>query len=319
MGQKHFSLVVIPHSGGRRRTLSFSHRTLRILTGVAIGALIISLGLTIDYFRIRLSSRSYHSLAVENRTQKEQIGEFDATLKILENKINSFREYAAKLNVFAGIKPSDMLKPGFPRLSDLKPPEMSEKLGIGGSATPGETKAALSGEENFIGNDAALAHAKLLTHKADEIEKNLGTMLTRFEEIQQSFAVRPSISPTDGYRSSNYGWREDPFTNEKSFHAGLDVATSFGNPVVATADGSVIQVGYDGTFGNCIIIDHGNGITTLYGHLSKILVRSGQQVKRGDQIGLVGHSGRAQGDHVHYEVRVNGKPVNPDSYILTDY
>ncbi|MHB8054653.1 MAG: M23 family metallopeptidase [Candidatus Aminicenantales bacterium] len=299
--------------------MPFSDRILRIGTWVAIGAFFIGVGAILDYVRIRVSSRSYDVLVVENTAQKAQLGEYEKAVGVLEKKINSFRDYAAKLNIFAGINPSDMLKPGFPRLSDLKPPDISEKMGVGGSATPDETKTVFLEEKNSADVISPIFKARLLAKTADEIEKDLGNMLTRFEEIQESFAVRPSISPTDGYRSSTYGWRTDPFTDEKSFHAGVDVATGFGNTVVATADGSVIQVGYDGNFGNCIVINHGNGITTLYGHLSKTLVRSGQRIKRGEKIGQVGHSGRAMGDHVHYEVRVNGKPVNPNSYILTDY
>jgi len=318
MDQKHFSVVLCPQEG-RRRTFNLSERKIRFLICAATAAFFIGAGALIDYFQIRFSSRNYDALVVETASQKDQLRDYETAVGFLEKKINAFRHYATKLNIFAGIKPSDMLKPGFPRLSDIKPPEMEENMGVGGSAISQAPRATASEVDNSVGNARTISDAQTLVKEAEEIDKDLGAMLTKFEEIQAVFAVRPSISPTDGYRSSSFGWRNDPFSGERSFHSGVDVATSRGNPVVATADGSVLRVGYDGNFGNCVVLNHGNGLTTLYGHLSKATVRVGQQVKRGDQIGLVGHTGRARGDHVHYEVRINGRTVNPNSYILTEY
>lgn len=318
MDRERFSVVLCPREG-RRRILSFSERMIRVINCAAIAVFFIGMGALIDYFQIRFSARNYDSLIVETEVQRAQLRDYETAVGFLEKKIASFRHYAAKLNVFAGIKPTDMLKPGFPRLSDIKPPEMLENMGVGGSAGPGEDRAEDSEIIGAGGASRTISDAKALIETAEEVDKDLGAMLTKFEEIQAVFAVRPSISPADGYRSSNFGWRDDPFTNERSFHAGIDVATGHGNPVVATADGSVLRVGYNGDFGNCIVLNHGNGLTTLYGHLSKAFVRIGQQVVRGEKIGLVGRSGRARGDHVHYEVRINGKAVNPNSYILSEY
>jgi len=301
MGKKHLSLIVIPHTKTSHRTLSFSKRSVRFVAGAGIGLALLLAGITADYVRIRLSGKTYNSLIAENTKQKNQIREYETKVNFLEGKINAFQEYAGKLNVFAGIKSPDMLS----------------NPGVGGSSD----ESASAPEPQVTGGQlGSLQNIRSLSLKAEDLEKNLGTLLTHFEQIQGQFATRPSIVPTSGYRSSGFGWRMDPFNPSiRVFHQGLDIATVFGNPVVATADGSVLRTAFDGGLGNNIIINHGNGITTLYGHLSKILVKPGQMIKRGDVIGQVGHTGRALGDHVHYEVRINGTAVNPHNYILTEY
>ena len=126
----------------------------------------------------------------------------------------------------------------------------------------------------------------------------------------------PSIWPTRGFVSSTFGYRVSPFTSVKKMHEGLDLAAPKGTDVVAPADGVVTFSGVKGAYGNIIVVDHGYGLVTRYGHLSKVLVEPGQQVKRGSSIARVGNTGRSTGDHLHYEVRIDGVPVNPTRYIL---
>jgi len=306
MGKKHLSLIVIPHTKTSHRTLSFSKRTVRIITWMGIGLAVLSTAITVDYVRLRLSNHSYQSLIAENLKQKESLRVYENTVGSLERRINAFQEYTGKLNVFAGIKSPDLL----------------QNPGVGGGPEPKDQISRPSSAPSPISQVRSTLNMNGLTQKADDIESNLNTLLSQFEGLRASFASTPSIAPTVGWHSSGFRYRLDPFepnAKEQSFHYGLDIATAYGSPVVATADGSVIHVAYDGTYGNNIIINHGNGYTTLYGHLSKTLVRPGQKVKRNEVIGQVGHTGRALGDHVHYEVRKNGKPVNPETYILTEF
>ena len=118
--------------------------------------------------------------------------------------------------------------------------------------------------------------------------------------------------------ASAFGWRDDPFTGKRTFHYGIDIATQTGNPIAATADGIVVTTKREKIGGRTIILSHRFGYQTVYCHLSKFLVKPGQRVKRGDVIGLVGRTGKALGPHVHYEVRVNNKEVNPFYYILEE-
>ena len=116
--------------------------------------------------------------------------------------------------------------------------------------------------------------------------------------------------------SSTFGYRVSPFTSVKKMHEGLDIAAPRGTEVLAPADGVVTFNGVKGAYGNLLVLDHGYGLVTRFGHLSQILVQPGTRVKRGDRIALVGNTGRSTGDHLHYEVRIDGVPVNPTRYIL---
>ncbi|MCP4203364.1 MAG: M23 family metallopeptidase, partial [bacterium] len=126
----------------------------------------------------------------------------------------------------------------------------------------------------------------------------------------------PAIEPVRGILTSGFGRRRDPVTGRPAAHQGIDIATAPGRTVQAPAEGIVVEAGRVGGLGNAVYISHGYGVTTRYGHLSRIDVRPGQRVGRGDSIGRVGNSGKSTGYHLHYEVRIDGKAVNPIAYML---
>ncbi|HET9743943.1 MAG TPA: M23 family metallopeptidase [Terriglobales bacterium] len=132
-------------------------------------------------------------------------------------------------------------------------------------------------------------------------------------------AAAPSLWPVEGMVSSSFGERIDPFNGEGAFHTGIDISAPFGTPIIAPADGVVDSTSYINGYGRAIILDHGHGITTLYGHLSGFAVADGESVHRGDVIGFVGSSGRSTGSHLHYEVRIHNTPVNPHKYLRTTW
>jgi murein DD-endopeptidase MepM/ murein hydrolase activator NlpD len=125
----------------------------------------------------------------------------------------------------------------------------------------------------------------------------------------------PSLWPVIGHLTGTFGERMDPFSGEGAFHTGVDISSQYGDGVRVSADGIVIEADERAGYGRLVVIDHGFGVTTYYGHLSSFNVYVGQQVRRGDTIGNVGVSGRSTGPHVHYEVRINGAPVNPMRYL----
>jgi murein DD-endopeptidase MepM/ murein hydrolase activator NlpD len=125
----------------------------------------------------------------------------------------------------------------------------------------------------------------------------------------------PSLWPVVGHLTGTFGERMDPFSGEGAFHTGVDISSQYGEGVRATADGMVVEAGDHAGYGRLVVIDHGFGVTTWYGHLSSFNVHEGEQLRRGDTIGNVGVSGRSTGPHVHYEVRLNGAPVNPMRYL----
>jgi murein DD-endopeptidase MepM/ murein hydrolase activator NlpD len=125
----------------------------------------------------------------------------------------------------------------------------------------------------------------------------------------------PNLWPIDGQVTASFGERIDPFNGEGAFHSGVDIGSNYGHPIIAPADGVITFADFMGGYGKLIMMDHGHGITTRYGHLSGFAVTPGQHVHRGDTIGYVGLSGRSTGPHLHYEVRINDTPVNPYKYL----
>jgi len=151
----------------------------------------------------------------------------------------------------------------------------------------------------------------LLRNLLESLESHLLAVRNNVEKRNALAAATPSIWPAHGWLTSTMGDRQDPITGEADFHPGLDIAGDKGQPVYATASGVVNQSGWDTGYGNLVTINHGFGLETRYGHLLKAEVKPGAKVKRGDLIGRVGNTGRSTGYHLHYEVRANGKLVNP--------
>ncbi|RLB33908.1 MAG: peptidase M24, partial [Deltaproteobacteria bacterium] len=192
------------------------------------------------------------------------------------------------------------------------------------------------GEKNGIGGSDQTTLALLKTHKNNQKElirsmheaiddlnaeialgKKEKVDLDKFLENQKMLlASTPSIWPTRGWLSSGFGYRISPFTGQKEFHKGIDISTRMKAPIVAPANGIVTRIAWDHGYGRILTLTHGHGIVTRYAHLSKVLVKKGQYVKRGETIALVGNTGRSTGPHLHYEVLLNGMPVNPLRYIL---
>ena len=141
-------------------------------------------------------------------------------------------------------------------------------------------------------------------------------IISFIDQKQEILARTPSIWPTNGWLTSKFGYRRSPFTGQREFHKGLDISAPTGTPIYASAGGKVVKVERDHGYGKNIMVDHGNGVVTRYAHLSKYAVKKGEGVKRGQLIAYVGNTGRSTGPHLHYEVRVNGVPVNPLRYIL---
>jgi murein DD-endopeptidase MepM/ murein hydrolase activator NlpD len=235
-------------------------------------------------------------LQLENRSFKETTLELAGQIQALQSAIT---ELGAK----AALDPS--LQSAMNKL-----PSVVKARAIGGAATPdavGPVTPGLRSPEDTFG---------LLRELLERLETRLRSVQTDVDKRNALAAATPSIWPAQGWLTSTVGQRRDPITGQRDFHEGLDIAADRGSQVFATADGKVIQASYEGAYGNLIVIDHGYGLETRYGHLSAYRVRVGEQVKRGDLVGLVGSTGRSTGSHLHYEVRVNGRLLNPLQLLL---
>jgi len=301
MTKKRFSLIIVPHCAKRFKTITLSQRTVKALLAVSVFCFLLLVVFIVDYFSMNVTRSKYKSLLKEATEQGQLLADYENSVRKLRQTIKDYESYTKKLSVMAG----------------LTSPEVMEEMGIGGGPTEGMDVQAIPAVPPSA-QGVTLQDAKELAQKAEDIGNDLNVLTSYFEMQAVKLAFTPTIWPTIGWVSSPFTYRLDPFTGQKTFHYGIDIATNFGNPVVATADGIVLSIGVDKMAGKNIVLSHGSGVTTHYLHLSKALVRGGQKIKRGDVIGLVGKTGKALGPHLHYEVRVNNRPKNPYDYILEE-
>jgi len=302
MTKRFFSLIIVPHHKGKSKTITFSEKKFKVLIGVFAFLFLCLSALIVDYSLMSGTRQKYRKLRAENEVQKETVTQLKASLDKLKATVENYEIYANKINVMFGVKA----------------PEILREVGVGGGERTNSQQTGLSADSQQV----TLTQAENMSLKAEGIEKSLSTMVRFLEDKKLELATTPSIWPTTGWTTSPFSERTDPFTGKRTFHYGMDVASGYGNPVVATADGTVLELKSEREEkigGNTIILVHGmSGYTTVYCHLSRFNVKQGQKVKRGDIIGFVGSTGKALGPHVHYEVRFNGKPRNPWFHFLEE-
>ena len=298
MLSKRYTLVLADRTTGvvRRFTVSLKPVLVAVVTIVTLPILIGTGAALKARYDVSNLYASHAILEFENanyRTATEQ----------LAGQIMALQTAMSDLGAKAALDPS--LQNSMDKL-----PAVVKSRAMGGptaNTTIALVTPGLSSPENTFG---------LLKDLLSGLEDRLQTVRSDVNKRNQLAAATPSIWPTHGWLSSSMGNRADPFTGEKDFHPGLDISADKGDPVYATADGKVVNASAAGNYGNLVVLDHGYGLETRYGHLSAFKVKQGQAVKRGDLLGLVGSTGRATSSHLHYEVRANGRILNPLQLLL---
>jgi len=294
---KRYTIVLADRSTGvvRRFTISL-WPTLGIVAGVFALPILIGLGARWSArSTVTELERSNIALQIENASYREATGQLAGQISSLQTAVDS-------LGIQAAVDPN--AKAAMDKLPDMV---KSRAMG-GGELTT--TPAVLS---NMLSPDMFGVLSDLLGSMASRLD----IMRTGVERRQSLAAATPSIWPVSGWLTSRYGNRRDPFTGGADFHPGLDISADYGQPVRATADGTIAVAERSGSYGNLVEIDHGYGIVTRYGHLSRFRATAGQQVHRGDIIGYVGSTGRSTSAHLHYEILLNGKLTNPLKLLAT--
>jgi len=291
----------------------------------AIGAGIFAvtlLGLGIDYVRLRVDNHELASLRKETVEHRAQVAAFEKKMGEVDGRLEKISELERKVRIIANL-PGAAASGG----EEVTPVEPEvEPGGQGGVEEPSPADAPVHGHSRLpvIPAEAGVPErVSLLDRSADYLGAvaagqgdSLENLLHALEGKRERLESSPSIWPSKGWLTSTFGFRISPFTNQQQFHAGIDIAGTPGTDVVAPARGRVVFTGPDGALGNCVIIDHGYGVRTKYGHNQGIYVKPGQQVERGQRIAALGNSGRSTGPHLHYMVEVNGKTRNPLDYIF---
>ncbi len=299
--KEYFTFMFLPGPNERVRTLSISKFALKSVFLSFMAALVLSLYLGYEYNDAKDKVWELRSVREELMQQKAQVQSFALNLLDYKRQMFLLRDLDTKLRRAVSLGPRD---------------KAQQVLGIGGPDELGLQNLAILGEKK---QEEALKemHQELsqLKGAASRQETSFQILIEYFEDKRSLYASTPSIWPTRGWVTSHFGNRMSPFSGIVKFHEGIDIAAQTGTPIMAPADGVVIKAGFVTGYGNLLELSHGYGIKTAFAHNSRLNVKAGQRVKRGDVIAYVGDTGSSTGPHLHYEVRKNGLPVNPVRYM----
>jgi murein DD-endopeptidase MepM/ murein hydrolase activator NlpD len=287
--KRFYILFVARGDDGQLRKISIPVQYLYVfVVGAAIGFLSLT-GIASSYARMLLKVSRYNELRTEKDQLKDSYSRLEQVAKERDVQVASLGSIASEVSALYGLKSQPTLVTV--TSEQIQDAEVSSSLdqlhALRSSALSGATMVGLT-----MG----------LTRNA-----------TTADWIRANSA--PNLWPVEGQVTGSFGERIDPFNGEGAFHSGVDIGSNYGHPVIAPADGVVTFADFLGGYGKAVMLDHGHGISTRYGHLSGYAVAPGQHVHRGDLVGYVGLSGRSTGPHLHYEVRINDTPVNPYKYL----
>ena len=309
---KKVTLILIPDGTDTTRSYKIPRVMLHISAFTGLAALFVLVFFVLDYIEMHNKVVGFSNLKTKHRSLQAEVRVLNERLGEVKQSLRVVGSYTAQLN--------DLM-----RLNNKK---ANKHLGIG-ALTEDEYEqfkksTTLESDHMLDGVKVSdMVHSGLfnkITAIENEAHQNIFDMqrlLSRLGKKRSLLSSIPAIAPVDGWVSSGFGYRTSPFTGKRQKHYGIDIASSVGKPIYAPADGVVIFSGTKQDFGNFIMIAHGHGVVTRYGHNAHNLVVVGQRVRRGDQIATVGSTGRSTGAHLHYEVWVNGRPTNPKKFILS--
>jgi murein DD-endopeptidase MepM/ murein hydrolase activator NlpD len=299
--KKHLSIVIVPHSSNHVKVLKFTSFYGKFFIGLAVflallaGTGIYIYGLVNENKGLKYDLTELHSA---NSEQRKLLDERSATIEQLKEKEATFdKNVNSKINEFTE---------KFNQITDKYI-----------SGQEGRTSRSGDRNEKTFADEikdlkAILDALNDLYDRTDRPQADLSAAEAKLDKYLETI---PTLWPTSGRMSDGFGYRRDPFTGRRTFHEGIDLGGNSGQAIKAAASGKVILAQRYSGYGRAVIIDHGHGLTTLYGHASKLLVKVGQTVKKGDVIAEVGSSGRSTGPHLHFEVLLYNTPVDPLQYL----
>lgn len=296
MSDRRYSIMVIPPTAGGVKQYSIPQWLVPAgiaVAGIFLAAFLVSAGLAA--YGISQSSE-YSAQLAENTALQSSLLEMEGDVTELRQRLADLESMEQSVRVVFGLR-------------ELDPDERA--MGTGGGVVPPE-ELSLSATESTFALETEID--RLLRRCAFERD-NYGEILNGLIDRKDQLDHTPSIYPTVGYFSRGFGIKTDPFTGRKRMHNGIDLAANIGTPIYAPAAGRVIERRTQKDFGRMIVINHGYGVETRYGHLSKFGVKLGDQVQRDEIIGYVGNTGYSKGPHLHYEVHVDRRAINPMKYI----
>lgn len=314
---KKFTLILTSNNSDKHRSWHFSSTLVHFLS-LTLGIILILLfSFFIDYFSLLVGTGNLKKLKIENRLLKKQMSQLNIEAKEIENYLTRIKTYTKKLKLISNITDNNRVlelslkeTKVFPdnNIINKKDFLLSDNTRL--FSEPLLESKQLDLYEKLSEKLLALNKESLL------VENNALNIYENLWDKTEFLAATPNIAPVRGWQSSTFGYRRNPVTGRIALHKGLDFVALRGTPIWATAEAVVSYVGYDLGYGKLVVLDHGYGVKSYYAHNSQIFTKLGAKVKRWDVISTVGNTGASTGAHLHYEVRVNGIPVDPSNYIL---
>jgi hypothetical protein len=287
MKPEAYTFFVASSRRGSFRKITLPGYVLHLVVILAVVGGVTVLAAAGSYTRMLWKVGNYNTLRRQQDTLKHNYEKLQSSVKDTNERMNSLQSLATDVAMTYGF----MRFPASP-------------------FTMNEVPRALDS-----GFEQSVAQFNFLERNASMAALPAGNLKLLSSAALADLTATPSLWPVIGHLTGTFGERMDPFSGEGAFHTGVDISSQYGDSVRVSADGIVIEADERAGYGRLVVVDHGFGVTTYYGHLSSFNVLVGQQLRRGDTIGNVGVSGRSTGPHVHYEVRINGAPVNPMRYL----
>lgn len=301
MDKESFTILIFGQKASRIRHLRIPKKTFKIVLYLFGFALLSTTFFFCDYIQVKKKVFELSRLRQETEVQKSQIHFFSARIEDLEKQLSKLKEFDRKIRILANLERGQESTP-FMGMGGPSPSDMRDKL---------REQKDEKGLVQQLKSDVERLQSEAVSSETSlsELERLLGSK-------KEMLVHTPSVWPAMGWVTSGFGFRTNPFTGLTQMHEGIDIANRKGADVYVPANGIVSDVGNDWGHGKILVVSHGFGMTTRYSHLDKIIVKVGQRVKRGEKVAEVGMTGKTTGPHLHYEVRLNGIPVNPMRYIL---
>jgi murein DD-endopeptidase MepM/ murein hydrolase activator NlpD len=319
MPPKHWTILIVPPGTGETRTIHVGPRMRRaLITGAVTSGLLVTSAIAILF--TPYGTPSARLLLAQNARLERQMGEINARLGTLSDTLTALGARDQQIRLLAGLPtepasgPSDDTAPVDTTVAASSTPVQPGVRSLAGLASNPFPKPFL-GRLGF----GSRPDVDALLRRASELSQSFRAVSDTLTKNFERLASTPSIMPTVGWLSSQFSQsRFHPVLHQNRPHEGIDLSAPMGAPIIAPASGRVLAVSFEPGYGNTFQIDHGNGIVTRFAHCSRIVVHVGQLVTRGQLIATVGNTGLATGPHLHYEVHVNGQPVDPLKYVLPD-
>jgi murein DD-endopeptidase MepM/ murein hydrolase activator NlpD len=314
VNNEHFTVLIVPDTHGPAKRLRVEKKLVYGLSLVGLFLLACVGAVFIHYSYVVGQVFEARDLREENAQLHGRMADLTGKLNVVQGRLDQVRRLDEKLRSMTAL--ADAAR-------GLAVGPLAPAIGAGGSGPDGFDPFAVElgqekGEATWLREALYNSRIEGLAIEVSRQYNSLSELVDYFSGQEALLSATPSIWPARGFPTSEFGVRDDPYTGQPNMHLGVDMAGKIGTRVVSPASGVVIFSGDRGAYGNMIAIEHGRGIVTHYGHLQRTLVKVGETVERGQHIGALGNTGRSTGPHLHYEIRVNGVPVNPRRFILHD-